>query len=287
MWQQWLLKSRQGSEESTDDGIRGPAHPAAVAAAAKIAFSALGRNTDALFQTETHEKPLSERPPVDPAAVALLERTDSGTLKVPIFSVASEVNINDFVDGEIKVAELVNSTPAPSLPTIRSPFEKPERRNRNSQWLRLHFRSLSDIGGLPFQNADLWQLHQYYFSPPTISSDDDSSAGKESTDTGADPVPEAATMLAPEPISSQPQLRSVPGAVSFQELHNALSSSSDAFAQSHRGKRPSSTADVEDLDGTRLAKKPKSLKPRIAYYPRIMVSCLAENISAVALQIIS
>jgi len=40
-----------------------------------------------------------------------------------------------------------------------------ERRSTNLKWLRRHAQSLQDIGSLEFTNADLWQLHQYFFSP--------------------------------------------------------------------------------------------------------------------------
>lgn len=63
------------------------------------------------------------------------------------------------------------------MSTVRGPLENPERRNRNLQWLRQHFRSLGEVGRLPFSNADLWQLHQYYFSPPVSATEESSIAG--------------------------------------------------------------------------------------------------------------
>jgi hypothetical protein len=228
MWQQWLLKSRNGNQ-ATESIVRGPAPPAAVAAAAKIAFSAMGSTPERLFQAENHEKPLSERAPVEPAGAALLERSDSGTVSVPLFTVSSEVRIEDFVDGESKVAAMTNSSPAMQIATVRSPLENPERRNKNLQWLRLHFRSLSDE-----RNA---------------------------SDTTTDPPPTPA--MAPGTRSSYNR------AVSFQTLDDAFAASGVTTPHGHKR---SSCIGVEEADDGPAAKKAKNLKPRIEYYPRIMVS---------------
>lgn len=271
MWQQWLIKSRNGSQ-GAEDVIRGPAPPAAVAAAAKIALSSLGGKPEGLFQTEPHEKPLIERAPVEPAGTALLERTNSGTVSVPLFTVLSEVGINDFVDGEFKVSAMTNSSPPPPLSTVVNPFENPERRNANLRWLRLHFRSLSDIGRLPFQDADLWQLHQYYFSPPffQIETCNDVSATSE-VKTNTD-VATSEIIRAPPPTPALTRsTRSFDGcAVSFHALGEAFAASG-VISLSHGIKRSSSLS-PEEVDDGPAAKKAKNLKPRIAYYPRIMVS---------------
>lgn len=261
MWQQWLLKSRNGRTAVESVEARGPAPPAAVAAAAKIAFSALGTKPEELFQTEPHEKPLAEQAPVEPAGAALLERTNSGTLSVPLFTVSSEIGIGDFVDGESKVAAKANQAVTPRLSTVRCPLENPERRERNLQWLRLHFRALSDVGRLPFHNADLWQLHQYYFSPPSFQSSEESSP----------PGDGAARAPPPTPALGSQSLMNTDGAVTFESLlGEALIAAGATSTSEHSHKRPS--AQWPDGDDGPAAKKAKSLKPRIAYYPRIMVS---------------
>jgi hypothetical protein len=268
MWQQWLLKSRNGGQAHE---THGPAPPAAVAAAAKIALSSLGSSVKDMFRSELHDKPLVERAPIEPAGSALLERSHSGTLSVPLFSVSSEINIDDFVDGESKVAVMTNNKPSPQSAIVRSSWENPERRNRNLQWLRLHFRALSDVGRLPFHNADLWQLHQYYFSPPicqsegTLSSnsvvDDDNGSFFVDSDSEA-PVP---------PTSESLESPNFEGAVTFQALGEAFAKSDIISSYMHNNKRRSSIGKCGADEGP-VSKKPKNLKPRIAYYPRIMVS---------------
>lgn len=269
MWDQWLLKSRQGSNSRDEDAFRGPAPPAAVAAAAKIAFTSLGTVIPVkLFQTEQHEKPISDRAPVEPASSALLERSNSGTVRVPMFTVSSEVGLSDFVDGESKAAAVNNRSPSPQLATVRNPLDNPERRNLNLQWLRLHFRALSDIGRLPFNNADLWQLHQYYFSPPLQQpeeNDDGTSETAENNlsrrDSDAPPLQHVSTG---RPSISPTMDRSI----SFQTLGDAISASGALSVIGNSNKRRSHGAPEEE--SKHAAKRPKNLKPRIAYYPRVM-----------------
>lgn len=266
MWQQWLLKSRNGRSEESFEEMRGPAPPAAVAAAAKIAFSALGNNPEKLFKTELHGKPLTEQAPVEPASAALLERTPSGTLSIPLFTVSSEVGIDDFVDGESKVAAMANSSTTPTLSTVRSPLENPERRLKNLRWLRLHFRALSDVGRLPFHNADLWQLHQFYFSPPSFHVDEEKLPRSidESMSRAPPPTPNMQSRMM---IMNSDCVKTFP-ALLGEALLLARKNTYD-----HSHKRGSMHSSNSDDDGP-LTKRVKSLRPRIAYYPRIMV-CLS------------
>jgi hypothetical protein len=268
MWDQWLLKSRQGSNNRDEDSFRGPAPPAAVAAAAKIAFTSLGALIPAkLFQTELHQKPVSERAPVEPAGSSLLERSNSGTVRVPFFTVSSEVGLCDFVDGESKAAAYSNSSPSPQLATVRNPLDNPERRNRNLQWLRLHFRALCDIGRLPFNNADLWQLHQYYFSPPMQQTDDEDDCINDEPRSLNDIDVVNSQLRSAEQHGNTP---TIDRTISFQSLGDAIIASGSFSEIASKHKRRSNDAPEEG--GRHLAKRPKNLKPRIAYYSRIMVS---------------
>jgi hypothetical protein len=271
MWDQWLLKSRQGSNGRDDEGIRGPAPPAAVASAAKIAFASLGPKAPfKLFRPEQHEKPVTEQAPVEPAGSALLERSGSGTIRVPLFTVSSEVQLCDFVDGEGKVAVADNDMPCPQMATVRGQLENMERRNHNLRWLRLHFRALCDIGRLPFNNADLWQLHQYYFSPPLILKRDEL-APNDCSPNSAIVSHSSGTSVSQTYYSAiRNDSNALERTVSFQTLHTAVLSNNALKPSINSHKRRSNDA-VKDEE-RHASKRPKSLKPRIAYYPRIMVS---------------
>lgn len=279
MWEQWLLKSRQGSQQQRDDdSIRGPAPPAAVAAAAKIAFSCLGTVPSLkLFRTEQHEKPVSERPPVEPASSAILERTNSGTIRVPLFTVSSEIGLSDFVDSECKVAAIDNNTPTPQITTVRDPLENQQRRNRNLQWLRLNFRALTDISRLPFNNADLFQLHQYYFSPPLNPTSDHIDRHEGGAADKNRSALDTATLTA-HSLANQHRSNAtdsfVNRTVSFHTLPSAahvvgVLDDRSPSGLSHKRRTPASGRE----EGRENApKRAKNFEPRIAYYPRLMVS---------------
>jgi hypothetical protein len=258
MWEQWLLKSNNGSTGEANDVRRGPAPPAAVAAASKIAFSSLGANAPNLLRTEVHRKAVIEGAPVDPAVSAFMERTESGTLLAPPSTILTCPEIIDFLGGG-KNQGLSNDTSTPLAPatSMKSLLEDHERRSLNLRWLRLHFRFLSDVGRLPFHNADLWQLHQYFFSPPFYVSD--SPASESSEPKSCSPV--NAAVLSEERT------------VTFQDPPRHHGTLGEVMSQ-HGMKRSSSLAVGEMEEETRhMSKKAKGLKPRIEYYPRVLVSC--------------
>lgn len=144
---------------------------------------------------------------------------------------------------------------------IRSPLEDPEKRNRNLQWLRLHFRSLSQIGRLPFNHADLWQLHQYYFSPPIANTDDE--AGDDNSEgTGNQQRSKSAS---PPRNDDGKMGRSV----SFRSLDDANALTGTVLDEALPGLHKRSHDDMEKSQEP-ATKKAKSLKPRVAFYPRIM-----------------
>lgn len=259
MWQQWLFKSGRGNPQDINSVAKGPAPPAAVAAAAKIAFTALGTNPEQIFFSEEYSRPVTEVSPIDPAGSALMERTNSGTLRSPELAESPECTIHEWFEGDTHPHP---GSSGQKSALLRSPLEDPEKRNRNLQWLRLHFRSLSQIGRLPFDRADLWQLHQYYFSPPITNTDDE--GGDDSDDTGN---PKRSKSASPH---AHPDGEKMGRAVSFRSLGDAHALtgplSDHASAALHKRSH-------DDTEGNQepATKKAKSLKPRVAFYPRVMV----------------
>ena len=262
MWQQWLFKSGRGNPQDISSVAKGPAPPAAVAAAAKIAFTALGSNPEQIFFSEEYSRPVTEASPIDPASAALMERTNSGTLTSPELVESSEGDLHEWFEGDKQTQSGCNGQ---SSALIRSPLEDPEKRNRNLQWLRLHFRSLSQIGRLPFNHADLWQLHQYYFSPPVTNAEDEG-GGNDSDSVGN--TKSRAKSASP---STNPGDDMIGRSVSFRSLNEA-----SALCASHVDHSSPTflkrTHDDTEESQEPAAKKAKSLKPRVAFYPRVMVS---------------
>lgn len=265
MWQQWLLKSCNGRTQQIQE-IRGPAPPAAVASAAKICFSSLGVTPEKMFQTETHDLPFAEGPPVDPAKTALLERSPSGTLKVPAFSPDNAGELHEWVEEDI--TQSTDTDHSRAALTV-SHLEDPVCRNKNLKWLRTHFRSLSEVGRLPFNNADLWQLHQYYFSPPAVEADEPPAEPKaERAPSSNDvPVPENSPVQGQKPINR---------AVSFTALGAALTQTNTSSLNDHkRGTDAIEEQHTSESDAEPMTKRAKSSKPRIAFYPRVMAKIQA------------
>lgn len=239
MWRQWLLKSRHGLKESTPVANE-PAAPAAVANAAKIAFSSLGSDIKALFATQPSQKPVCDQSSVEPASASLLERRNSGTVVIPLSQIQSEVDIDDFVDGEG-----VKPSQPDSLEDTRVSSNA-----KNQEWLRIHNRSLCDVGNLPFRTADLWQLHQYFFSPP-------------------DPL-ETEEGTLPATSTSQQFIGVNTMKTSAPNIEARAGSVCTSFNSHPSQKRISSK--INGASSEPQAKKAKSFKGRIAYFPRTMVS---------------
>ena len=255
MWQNWLQKSSTNNEANPQ---RGPAPPAAVAAASKIAFSTLGPDAVAMFRTEDHNKPLKEGAPVEPAESAFLERTDSGTLSTPSSIVSVETEISE-IDLWASRSSRTDSAVSLSTNAIKSLLNDPERRNLNVRWLRHHFRSLSDVGRLPFHNADLWQLHQYFFSPPFHGSD-------ELMTVTSDPLNNAASVV---PFRSNEETFRPEHLALLMTFADAVAGHSDS--SSVHGMKRTSPVDSDQREIGPAKKRAKSVQPRIEYYPRVMV----------------
>lgn len=260
MWQQWIFKSGRGNPQDVNSVAKGPAPPAAVAAAAKIAFTALGTNPEQIFFSEEYSRPVAEASPIDPASSSLMERTNSGTLRSPALAESPEGAVHEWFEGD-KQSHPGQSGHTSAL--IRSPLEDPEKRNRNLQWLRLHFRSLSQIGRLPFNHADLWQLHQYYFSPP-IANTDDEAGDDNSEDTGNQQRSKSASP------PTNPEDGKMGRSISFRSLDDANALTGTVPDHALHGLHKRSHDDMEESQEP-ATKKAKSLKPRVAFYPRIMV----------------
>jgi len=150
----------------------GPSDPATVVAAAKSAFASLGDAGGAILHSEPNQREQSDGSPLVPSDAIMLEKTLSGTVRVPKFD-----NEGCSEDDSLGVSSLHMSTDSLSVTNLRSSAMHPEkqkkmelpidptRKKRNVEWLRQHFFSLNEVAQLPFNHADLWKLHQYFFSP--------------------------------------------------------------------------------------------------------------------------
>lgn len=175
MWKLW--REEQGADDY--EKVGGPAAPASVVAAAKKAMHIVGEDGASSLITEPHQRDISDTSPLATMNATLLERTLSGTIRVPpivqgLKGSGSQPRLAEaWTESGMETANCQRTRTV----TCDSPKYDPVRKDRNLEWLRLHFRSLHEIGRLPFSSADLWQLHQYFFSPISATDEQPSEYG--------------------------------------------------------------------------------------------------------------
>jgi hypothetical protein len=319
MWKLW--KEEGGRNASTgengdeDDG-NGPAAPSAVVAASKRALAVIGVDGAAHLVTEPYEKELSRTSPLAHTNASLLERTMSGTIRVP--PIVQGLKGRGKGSSSRLAEAWSESGMDPKSPTgkraVIGPRCDPARKERNLLWLRNHFRSLHEISRLPFNHADLWQLHQYFFSPLAATaplgeiqrhsskgnSEQEQLPTEERSSSEADPSLDKSTSRhkrcrAPStphstPLHSEPSQRSgMDRSISYQTLNEKLVPASLHSISGHRrsieGMCDDDDDDVdswsscssEELEPS--TKRARSFKPRIAFYPRIRVSTSTRLVS--------
>ena len=280
MWAHWKARNILSAAD-----CRGPAPPATVAASAKQAFASLSQSEEAKlsFQKEMVEP---ESPPVLPLEAAILVRSNSGkNLQIPVWT--NEVEpprepeyYNEAWSSDTDSLDRSSSYTSSSQNSLHnSAAADPERRNKNLQWLRSHVRALNEVGNLAFSNADLWQLHQYFFSPVYSISDesdslkDDGESSKDEGDMTPPPPSESDRDHAKAPPSTpviSSKQSNLGRAISFQTLGEVVAAAVGGIYASGPNKRRSLDESVDDEEP--CAKRAKNLKPRIAYYPRVRVS---------------
>jgi len=268
----WMCARMQDGSQTTS---RGPAPPAAVAASGKRAFEALSASDACKIQfQQEHLSTQSEDSPVISPDTAILVRSESGqNLQIPVWGVDLLDEEDTWSDSDSFDRSSISEVSVNRNASVTN--LEPGRRNRNLQWLRAHVHSLTELGNLPFNNAYLWQLHQYFFSPAYTSADE----GELSGSCHADPENQQSNDTVTFAYSSTPQqLSRLSGegnvdAVSMEGVDNSVKSgaSSDVDSISRSKKRGVLEENLHGIDEP-CAKRVKSLRPRIAYYPRIRVS---------------
>jgi hypothetical protein len=102
--------------------------------------------------------------------------------------------------------------PETSRSNIQKEMADPARKKRIVEWLCSNIRHLNELSQLPFSSAELWKLHQHYFTPVVNESGGEVLSGSEpSSDLVMSSVPEVCngTPAAPSAQSSSDH-RSVP-----------------------------------------------------------------------------
>lgn len=283
-----------GERPQADSRQNGPSDPATVVAAAKRAFDALGDAGGALLLTEEPQRAISDSSPMVSSDAVMLERTPSGTIQVP--SLAAEPADNDDDSLSLSCNNSCHSLKSGSAPggmmrrmsgeslctangsnRPETPID-PESRRRNMEWLRMHFRSLNEMGQLPYAYDDLVQLHRYFYS---VDSDEDGSTGGARDECGMPPPPASGGVHV---NTAPPKSSGLQRKISYRGLNDMAKQQRGggnsplyqpplnfAHAENSSSKRNLQQM-AEDLSMQPANKRSRSNdKPRIDYFPRIKV----------------
>lgn len=285
MWTHWKSTKTVEPTKQIDEAkdlSRGPAPPSMVAASAKRAFGSLSKSEESriAFQNELQNQ-VDDNPIIAPDTTILVRSLSGKNLQVPssdepikeVPPTAEAGQIQDSWSSEMESFDQSSYTGSSVSSRNIGALDYERRRNRNLAWLRSHLQTLNDIGDLAYDDADLWQLHQYFFSPAYNADDNvDDNAESEMTETKncLDSTGElrADSEGAPPTISSpsEPEKAHIGRAASFRTLGNA-NAEADTSVQ-RPNKRNSLGEELKFEQGN--AKRAKNSRKRIAYYPRVI-----------------
>ena len=286
MWTHWKsTKTVEPSKEIDEakDLSRGPAPASMVAASSKRAFGSLRKSEESRIAFQNELQNHIDDNPIIPPDTSILVRSLSGNnflvpswdeqpIEVPVTAEAESEYVQDSWSSELDSLDQSSYTESSASFQNGAALEY-ERRNRNLTWLRSHLQILNDIGNLAFDDSDLWQLHQYYFSPAYNADDNRDDAAepdmseniddqnKEETKEGT----QAESTVAPPPTPSEPENDIIGRAISFQTVGKAIAEADRPVQRPN--KRISLGEDLKFDQGS--AKRAKNSTPRIAYYPRV------------------
>jgi hypothetical protein len=278
--------------ESPAEPRMGPSDPATVVAAARSAFLALGDAGGALLLTEESQRSISDSSPMVSSDAVMLEKTPSGTIRVPVLDGLDEnhykhSNCVKLEAGTTHISTdrlcMVDGKDCPKASV------DPVAKRRNLEWLRMHYRSLNEVARLPYVHADLLQLYRYFYSPPEPHADDEGSVivhdgilGPPQQPGGLGFVGGGAAMTNLWGTSSSPVKQSaLQRKTSYRGLHDIMIGQSNialpspnfgAAAENSSKRRP-----MPDQSMQPATKRARSDKPRIEYFPRIKVSCYVQQ----------
>eukprot|EP00536_Pseudo-nitzschia_multiseries_P007644 jgi/Psemu1/196088/e_gw1.181.26.1 len=276
MWTHWkLTKTVEPTKEidKAKDISRGPAPPSMVAASAKRAFGSLSKSEESriAFQNELQNQ-IDDNPIISPDTSILVRSLSGNNLQVPSWEAqvkeireiaetdADPESLEECWSSEMESLDQSSYTGSSSMSFQNVAALEYERRNMNLTWLRSHLQTLTEIVNLAFNDADLWQLHQYYFSPAYN--------GEENTDLDtADNTNDQEEKRTTEDAQAWPESEGtkIGRAQSFRALESA---GAEAESPVQRPNKRSSLGEELKFDQG-SAKRPKNSRPRIAYYPRV------------------
>ena len=285
MWAHWKASKTVEPTKEIDeekDLSRGPAPPSMVAASAKRAFGSLSQSEESrmAFQNEL-ENNVDDNPIISPDTTILVRSLSGKNLQIPSSDVHVEevpqTNEAEQLEGSwtSEMESLDQSSYTGSSVSNFALAENELRRTRNLAWLRSHVQTINDIGNLAYDDADLWQLHQYFFSPAYHADDMDDTAESDNSEEKKDHdvprakegTPNESVATPSQPASSEPCKANMERTLSFRTLGTANPGVDSSVRPNKR-----SSFDEESNSDQGNAKRAKNSRKRISFYPRVKES---------------
>jgi len=194
MWERMQQDQQQYTVEKDIDPLRllpsvpgvggnpklssGPLDPATVVAVAKRAYASLGNDGNIILARQpgrprepSFESPLSEDAIMLEATTDSTENSTPGQPTQEALSAdpaSMDVGESSFVPSpglkiSVDVANAHVSGQRTPPPSPNLPFS--DRRKRIVEWLCHNIQHLNELSQLPFNSAELWRLHQHFFTP--------------------------------------------------------------------------------------------------------------------------
>jgi len=251
----------------------GPSDPATVVSAAKSAYESIEDFGGEILISKLFRCNISNLSPITPSNSILLEKTPTGVIQAPPI---------DYVS-----ASLTNGTICEPYPISNSSSIIQSRSNKhNLNWLALHAQKLHEIAQEPFDNADLWKLHQYFFSPVEAKGSDEEDNNLQ-TSMETDSVKGSSSSPKPWTNSASPDENQLSQGTNTQKkIHNLENSLSTPWTASPVLERKSSYRLLQDIDAPVDVNAPVDVEKQVFRMTnggrRRNVSVLHENCSSPA-----
>ena len=280
-------------------GKVGPLDPPTVVAVARKAFASLENAQDEVRSIPSYREPCFESPLVNDDAV-MMEVSEDGIMR-PIEPTeefkSNENTMSDITFSLSDVASLeydqklqgaLQNLSQPNDEKPASPQDckpklelDPDRKRKNIDWLCRHLRSLNELANKPFNSAEMWELHQHFFTPVSQlnlanahlvcnSSDDDQNCDSDSRSNN-------------DQMSTDGESNTIASSLPILRRRESFQLLSDVAAQSYFETSPSSKQSrsrpisvmIEENTSCQSfqhrKKRAKRPKAKIAYFPRIKV----------------
>jgi len=151
-----LLLSAEADKQTT-----GPLDPATVVAVAKRTFESLGPNGDELFgRGDGTECAVSFESPLTADAVIM---EGNGTY-VPSNPQSAQLE-SDHDNPQPQSPPIPGDLFLTQSQPVVSALDAATKKKRIVKWLCQNIQHLNELSNLPFNSAELWRLHQHFFSP--------------------------------------------------------------------------------------------------------------------------